>query len=203
MNKRNFLIFILLMLLLVCIINHNNENQQLQLHQKAKIEEQEMQHRQLENQIVKLEEENKKAEKNFYLLSKKYSSILEEKNSFPSGKQFEITAYDASVESNSYGPEHPYYGLTADGYNFLNKTREEAMTIAVDPDIIPLGSKVLITFKNNEYQKYNGVYTARDTGGAIKGHIIDLYMGDFGLIYEEHNGVDNFGRQKATVFILE
>ena len=42
-------------------------------------------------------------------------------------------------------------------------------TIAVDPSVIPLGSKVLI----NGY-----VYIAEDTGGAIKGNKIDIYVSD-------------------------
>ena len=41
-------------------------------------------------------------------------------------------------------------------------------TIAVDPTVIPYGSKVVI----------NGqVYVAEDCGGAIKNNRIDIYMG--------------------------
>lgn len=44
-------------------------------------------------------------------------------------------------------------------------------TIAVDPSVIPLGSQVII----------NGhVYTAEDTGGAIKGNVIDIFVNDHG-----------------------
>lgn len=44
---------------------------------------------------------------------------------------------------------------------------KEGRTIAVDPKIIPLGSKVEI----------NGIeYIAEDTGGAIKGNKIDIYI---------------------------
>lgn len=42
-------------------------------------------------------------------------------------------------------------------------------SIAVDPSVIPLGSDVLIGDK---------VYKAVDTGGAIKGKRIDVYLGD-------------------------
>lgn len=77
------------------------------------------------------------------------------------------------------------------------------MLIAVDPKVIPLGSKVLLLFEDEAHKRYNGVYTARDTGGAIKGNIIDLYMGDFGMVWEEHPSVPAFGRAKAKVIILQ
>lgn len=77
------------------------------------------------------------------------------------------------------------------------------MLIAVDPRVIPLGSKVLLLFKDESYKRYNGVYTARDTGGAIKGHIIDLFMGDFGIVQEAHSKTIAFGRVKATAIVLQ
>lgn len=39
-------------------------------------------------------------------------------------------------------------------------------TIAVDPDVIPYGTQVMIN---------NHIYTAEDCGGAVKGHVIDIY----------------------------
>lgn len=44
---------------------------------------------------------------------------------------------------------------------------EEGKTIAVDPTVIPYGSKVLIN--GNEY-------VAEDCGGAIKGNKIDIFV---------------------------
>lgn len=58
--------------------------------------------------------------------------------------------------------------------------------IAVDKNLIPLGSKVYITFPNEIKQakmpdgtvvNLDGYYSAQDTGGAIKGNHIDLYTG--------------------------
>ena len=41
--------------------------------------------------------------------------------------------------------------------------------IAVDPKVIPLGSAVLI-------EGYEGVFVAEDTGGAIKGAAVDIWL---------------------------
>lgn len=43
-------------------------------------------------------------------------------------------------------------------------------TVAVDPRVIPLGSKIRI-------EGFNGVFYCADTGGAIKGNIIDIAVG--------------------------
>ncbi|WP_332841483.1 3D domain-containing protein [Paraclostridium bifermentans] len=60
-------------------------------------------------------------------------------------------------------------------------------TIAVDPSIIPLGSKV--------YIPGYGEAVAADTGGAIKGHRIDLFL-------NSENECINWGRQNVTLYIL-
>ena len=43
-------------------------------------------------------------------------------------------------------------------------------TVAVDPRVIPLGSKLRI-------EGYNGIFVAQDTGSAIRGSIIDIAVG--------------------------
>ncbi|MFQ9724459.1 MAG: 3D domain-containing protein [[Clostridium] innocuum] len=52
--------------------------------------------------------------------------------------------------------------------------------MAVDPNVIPPNSKVLID---------GTVYTAEDVGSAIKGNIIDIWVGteenSFGVKYKE------------------
>lgn len=59
-------------------------------------------------------------------------------------------------------------------------------TIAVDPNVIPYGSKVKIG---------DTVYVAEDCGGAIKGNDIDVY-------HDNHQKALEFGRQKQEVYIL-
>jgi len=60
-------------------------------------------------------------------------------------------------------------------------------TIAVDPEVIPLGTRLHI-------EGY-GEGIAEDTGGAIKGEIIDLYMLD-------RNEALSWGRRQVEVRII-
>lgn len=60
-------------------------------------------------------------------------------------------------------------------------------SIAVDPDVIPYGSIVIINGKE---------YKAQDTGGAITGSRIDVY-------FSSHEEALEFGRQAADVFLKE
>lgn len=61
-------------------------------------------------------------------------------------------------------------------------------TIAVDPRVIPYGSKV--------YIEGYGTYIAEDCGGGIKGNMIDIYMNTY-------NECIQFGRRKAKVYIVK
>lgn len=64
----------------------------------------------------------------------------------------------------------------------------EGRTIAVDPDVIPLGWWV--------YIEGYGFYRAEDTGGAVKGKIVDLY-------FDSSNQVKRFGRKKGnTIYVI-
>jgi 3D (Asp-Asp-Asp) domain-containing protein/LysM repeat protein len=88
------------------------------------------------------------------------------------------TAYTASCEGCS--------GTTATGVDL--KANPNAKVIAVDPKVIPLGSKV--------YVEGYGVATAADTGGAIKGNRIDVF------ISTEHEAL-KWGNKHITVKIID
>jgi 3D (Asp-Asp-Asp) domain-containing protein len=51
--------------------------------------------------------------------------------------------------------------------------RPKTGTVAADPHILPLGSKVRI---EGGKAVRSGVYTVTDTGGAVKGRRLDIYM---------------------------
>ncbi|MGN0135698.1 3D domain-containing protein [Anaerotignum sp.] len=72
-------------------------------------------------------------------------------------------------------------GITASG------TKAGYGTIAVDPNVIPLGSKV--------YIPGYGVATATDTGGAIKGNRVDV-------CYGSQSEAFGWGVRNVTVYVL-
>lgn len=110
------------------------------------------------------------------------------------------TAYSLAYEECNKTPNDPYYGITANGTNLRNKTREEALAIAVDPSVIPLGSYVQLIAKDEEMSKYNGIYYACDVGGAINGNRIDIFFGeDLPNIHEE---MAEFGKKEFTANVL-
>lgn len=94
-----------------------------------------------------------------------------------------LTAYTAGFESTGKNPGDADYGITATGAHV-----KEGETIAVDPSVIPLGTKV--------YIEGVGVRIAEDTGGAIIGNRIDVYMSDL-------NAAIQFGyKHNIKVYIL-
>lgn len=79
-------------------------------------------------------------------------------------------------------------GTTASG------TQSRYGAIAVDPSVIPLGTKMYIVSDDGKW--IYGYATAEDTGGAIKGNKIDLF-------YDSYDTCIQFGRRSCTVYILD
>lgn len=113
---------------------------------------------------------------------------------------FLTTAYDLGIPSCGKPMDHPQYGKSASGYDLAGKSREQAMTVAVDPSIIPLGSKLYIEFPA-PYTHFNGVYKALDVGGGINGAHIDLFMGDFQKEESDQRTLD-FGKKTTKVYMV-
>lgn len=98
------------------------------------------------------------------------------------------SAYDSGYASTGKRPGHKYYGITASG------TKARPGVVAVDPRVIPLGTKLYI--ESLDGTKDYGFAVAEDTGGAIKGNKIDLY-------FDSYNQCINFGRRNVKVYVLE
>jgi len=102
--------------------------------------------------------------------------------------QVEATAYCACYKCCGKYPSNKYYGITKTG------TRAKVGTIAVDPKVIPMGTKMYV--EGLYGAKNYGVGKAEDIGGAIKGKIIDLY-------FDTHAETIQWGRQQVNVYILK
>lgn len=66
-------------------------------------------------------------------------------------------------------------------------------TVAVDPRFIPYGTRMLIVSHDGE--RYYGIATAEDCGGAIKRDKMDLY-------FPTHQECIEFGRRRCTIYFL-
>ena len=98
------------------------------------------------------------------------------------------SAYDLSYQSTGKRPGDRYYGITASG------TKARVGAVAVDPRVIPLGTKLYI--ESLDGTKDYGFAIAEDTGGAIKGNKIDLF-------FNTYSECITFGRRNVKVYILE
>lgn len=98
-------------------------------------------------------------------------------------KNVRLTAYSAGPASTGKDVGDEGYGITASGTKV-----EEGRTIAVDPDVIPLGWWV--------YIEGIGFRRAEDTGSAIKGKKIDVY-------FDSEKYANKFGaRSGYTVYVI-
>lgn len=89
---------------------------------------------------------------------------------------FQLTAYCACPAC---------CGEWADGRTFTGTEATEGRTVAVDPDVIPLGSSVYIDGQE---------YIAEDIGGAIQGNRVDVF-------FNNHADALEFGVQYAEVSV--
>lgn len=127
-------------------------------------------------------------------LTEKTEAVVDEEASEPTEATVETTAPTETtaaepvktdgatlqVEATAYTGG----GITATGIHLNDNSK----VIAVDPSVIPLGSRVLI----DGY----GEYIAGDTGGAIHGNIVDLYVAT-------QSEAISFGRRTLTIHIIK
>ena len=90
-----------------------------------------------------------------------------------------VTHYDCCVDCCGKAD-----GITASGVRAT-----PGVTVAVDPDVIPLGADVLVDYGDGEICYYR----ADDTGSGVVGNHIDLCVAD-------HQTAVQLGRRTATVW---
>lgn len=100
---------------------------------------------------------------------------------------FKLTAYcSCKICCNKWAYNRP---VDENGneivYGAIGEKLQEGYSIAVDPDIIPYRTEVIIN---------GNTYKAQDCGGAIEGNEIDIY-------FEDHDKALEFGVQYSEVFV--
>ncbi|MCA1053818.1 LysM peptidoglycan-binding domain-containing protein [Rossellomorea aquimaris] len=115
------------------------------------------------------------------------AEATEAKTADAAPQQEEAVSKELTVEATAYTAEcDGCSGVTATGVNL--KENPDAKVIAVDPDVIPLGSKV--------YVEGYGYATAEDTGSAIQGNRIDVFI-------PSKDQATDWGRKTVNVKIIE
>ena len=113
------------------------------------------------------------------------------KGTYKANSVTDVFTGESYTYTKVYSMEATAYTISDDGWS--NKTASGMTTfvgmVAVDPNVIPLGTKL--------YIEGYGIAIAGDTGGAIKGNIVDLFFNSESECYR-------FGRQHGLkVYILE
>ena len=134
------------------------------------------------DKLIKVTNENKHLQQKLKPAPTRSSNVRVNKStSTDSNKRllgtFKSTAYDDSVQSQG-----KWVGQTATGL------KPQRGVIAVDPKVIPLGTKLYIEGYGNA--------VAGDTGGAIKGNRVDLFM-------SSRKECMSWGRRDVKVWILK
>lgn len=177
------------------IMNYSNNKELKNKEEQIQLLKEELED--TEYEINRRNEEDAKKEIEFKELNDELKKVKDELSRKNNELDVVVTAYDLSEQSCGKSTNNNEYGITATGKNLKGHTVHTARAIAVDPSIIPLGSKVKMSFKDNNLKEYNGIYTAVDTGSSIKGNKVDLFLGE-----NQTEKAIKFGVQEARIEIL-
>lgn len=89
----------------------------------------------------------------------------------------------------AYCPGRCCCGKWASGYTATGTLATEGRTIAVDPKVIPYGSRVLLIWPDGTQREY----IAEDCGGGVNGNHIDVF-------FNNHQAARYFGVQSAMAY---
>jgi 3D (Asp-Asp-Asp) domain-containing protein len=127
----------------------------------------------IHNELVKVRNNQKEIKTTVDILRKNESLNKQEQNY----TQRSLTQLNRKLDDISRGEIRETFTATAYTYTG-NLTYTETVPregiVAVDPAVIPLNSIILV--ECDSYPAINGVYRTEDTGGAIKGRRIDIYL---------------------------
>lgn len=83
----------------------------------------------------------------------------------------------------AYCPCEKCCGACANGYTATGAKATQGVTVAADPDVLPMGTEIELD---------GHTYTVQDTGGAIAGNRLDLY-------FDNHEDALRWGVQEKMV----
>lgn len=182
----------------VAIENHyeeaiveNDENDYIHYEQTKYLEKKEIVNVETEKNIKTEDVEKKenistvediKVEGNSEVAPTEYKEVIELK----------ATAYCLCKKCCGKSESHPEYGVTASGLKIIPGTNMKV--IAVDPNIIPLGTEVYVEGLNGAADY--GYAVAADTGSAIKNFKIDLYM-------DTHEKAYQWGIKNVKLYVIK
>jgi len=102
--------------------------------------------------------------------------------------------HEVSFAEPDKDSKHAPKTFRASAYAIQGRTRSGAKTekgvLAADPRVLPLGTVVQVSAG-----KYTGVYTVHDTGGAIKGNRLDVWVPNV-------KEARRFGRRNVKLVVL-
>ena len=107
----------------------------------------------------------------------------------PEGEILTYSKYDTSFKTTAYTHTDEGCDMTT-----ATGTTVRIGTVAVDPTVIPYGTRMFIL--SNDGQYVYGIATAEDCGGGVKGKHIDLYFPTDAACW-------TYGVRTATVYFLD
>ena len=111
----------------------------------------------------------------------------------PDSRFASLSADALSTAPPEPGEQLPFSGTAyCKGTTTASGVAVRTGVVAADPTLLPVGSVISI---DSPVQKYSGVYTVLDTGPAVQGRHIDIYMWSC-------NEALAFGRRPIKVTVL-
>ena len=168
------LVILAALMLSSCTEEIVEENVTIEVVDYTKYEELKEKHSVLQNDYKTLQHSLELAKKDIKLLKEDRNVEI-----------FELTAYSPFDDRN---------GLNSDGNPNMTRTgtKPGPGTMAVDPNVIPLGSRIVVIYEDGTIEHGR----AEDTGGAIKQNRLDVFRHCF-------DEAMAFGRQRAVVLWFE
>lgn len=136
-------------------------------------------------EAAKAAREKKTADRNNQIKKQPTAKVPVKRTAYKPAKKTRSESSDSRKTLTVTATSYALDGVSSTGINF--SSNPNAKVIAVDPGVIPLGSRVMIPGY--------GIYIAADTGGSIKGKRIDIH-------FPTKKAAVNFGRRTLTIRIL-